>query len=390
MTYYLATKNMKKLAELQRILGPAGIDVICEKDLKEPLEDVEETGTTFEENALLKATAAAKALNMPAIADDSGLAVDALDGRPGVYSARFAGEHGDDEKNIDLLLELLKDVPAEKRTARFVSAVACVYPDGRCFTVRGTCEGSIGYERMGNGGFGYDPVFMTELGSFGEISAEQKDSISHRGRALRLLKDRLVSKKLLVFGGTFDPVHLGHEKMLRLALAKCGAEKALVIPTALPPHKEQKSQSTAQQRLEMCETAFGGIEGVTVSDMEISRGGKSYTADTLDILKEQYPDSELLLLCGGDMFNTLSCWVRYESIIKTATIVGINRPGYGGGTDNALKNLWNDNARVELLEADMPDISSTAVREAIANGRGITHMVSEPVAEYIEKNRLYK
>ena len=155
------------------------------------LTDVEETGTTFEENALLKARSGAKEGNMPCIADDSGLCVDALDGAPGVYSARFAGEHGNDAKNNQKLLDLLKDVPKECRTARFVSAVACVFPDGRELTVRGICEGLIGYMPKGENGFGYDPLFYRGERTFAEFTAAEKDAVSHRGNALRALAKEL-------------------------------------------------------------------------------------------------------------------------------------------------------------------------------------------------------
>ena len=149
MDFILATNNMKKLAEMQRILSPLGINVVTAKMLGLELEDVEETGTTFEENARLKAKAASAETGMPAIADDSGLCVDYLNGAPGIFSARFSGEHGNDEKNNDLLLEKLSGVPAEKRTAHYVCAVCCVFPDGREITVRGECAGSLGFERVG-------------------------------------------------------------------------------------------------------------------------------------------------------------------------------------------------------------------------------------------------
>lgn len=191
MRFFIATKNKHKLTELERILKPLGIDVISEADLSEPLAEIEETGTTFEENALLKAKAGLLATGLPSIADDSGLCVDYLDGAPGIYSARFAGEPTDNAKNNAKLLELLKDVPIDKRTARFVSSVACVFPDGNYFTVRGECEGYIANEPKGTNGFGYDPLFVSELGCFGEISDSQKDSISHRGRSLEKLYEKL-------------------------------------------------------------------------------------------------------------------------------------------------------------------------------------------------------
>lgn len=185
MDFLIATHNMKKQAELQRILAPLGINVLTADMAGIELSDVEETGTTFEENAFLKAISGCKESGMVCVADDSGLMVDFLDGAPGVYSARFGGEHGNDKKNNEKLLSLLKDVPPEKRTARFVSCVCCCFPDGRHFTVRGECEGIIANEVHGNGGFGYDPLFLVGEKTFGELSAEEKDKLSHRGNALR-------------------------------------------------------------------------------------------------------------------------------------------------------------------------------------------------------------
>lgn len=191
MDFILATNNMKKLAEMQRILSPLGINVVTAKMLGKQLEDVEEDGKTFEDNAKLKARAACKEMNMPAIADDSGLCVDYLDGAPGIFSARFAGEHGNDEKNNDLLLEKLDGVPLEKRTAHYVCAICCTFPDGREIVVRGECNGVIGFERDGHEGFGYDPLFLVDGKAFGRYTAEEKDKISHRGNALSLLTKEL-------------------------------------------------------------------------------------------------------------------------------------------------------------------------------------------------------
>lgn len=191
MDFILATNNMKKLGEMQRILSPLGINVVTAKMLGITLEDVEENGETFEDNAKLKAHAACRETGMPAIADDSGLCVDYLNGAPGVYSARFAGEHGNDEKNNDLLLEKLEGVPEEKRTAHYVCAVCCTFPDGREIVVRGECGGVIGFQRDGDQGFGYDPLFLVNGKSFGRYTAGEKDEISHRGKALRLLTEEL-------------------------------------------------------------------------------------------------------------------------------------------------------------------------------------------------------
>ncbi|MBQ3497640.1 MAG: XTP/dITP diphosphatase [Clostridia bacterium] len=191
MKYIIATHNMKKRNELARILEPLGVEVLTAEQAGVELTDVEETGTTFEENARLKSESGCKETGMPCIGDDSGLMVDALDGAPGVYSARYAGDHGNDPANIALLLENMKDVPDEKRTARFMCTVCCTYPDGSEIVVSGKCEGKIGYEPKGDGGFGYDPVFMVGDKSFAELTAEEKDKISHRGNALKALAEAL-------------------------------------------------------------------------------------------------------------------------------------------------------------------------------------------------------
>lgn len=188
--FIVASHNKKKLAELTRILKPMGFDVVCPSDIEGGVPDVEENGTTFEENALLKARSACKCSGLPAVADDSGLCVDALDGAPGIYSARYAGTGNDDDNN-ELLLKSLKGLPKEKRTARFISCIACVFPDGREFTVRGACEGYILEEPQGNGGFGYDPLFMTEFGCFGTLTPEEKDKVSHRHNAIVAFKEEL-------------------------------------------------------------------------------------------------------------------------------------------------------------------------------------------------------
>lgn len=189
-TFIVATHNKKKLAELSRILAPMGIEVISPLDIEGGIVEAEENGSTFEENALIKARSACNETGYPAIADDSGLCVDALDGAPGIYSARFAGTGNDDDNNR-LLLEKLKGLPNEKRAAHFVSSIACVFPDGREFTVRGECHGYIAEALSGNGGFGYDPLFISEAGCFGDISAEEKDKVSHRGKSMALFKETL-------------------------------------------------------------------------------------------------------------------------------------------------------------------------------------------------------
>ena len=190
MVFAVATNNQKKLKEIQRILDSFGITAKTLKELGIAVE-IEENGTTFEENAVIKAKTIAQMANLPTISDDSGLEVDALSGAPGVYTARFAGENATDDENIDKLLCEMKNVEKNDRTARFVSAVCLYMPDGRHTVCRGTCEGWIGYERIGDGGFGYDPVFMVDEISYSQMSPEAKDAISHRGSALRQLKDKI-------------------------------------------------------------------------------------------------------------------------------------------------------------------------------------------------------
>ena len=194
----IATKNKGKAKDFEALFGPLGYEVLTLHDVADDM-DVEETGTTFEENALLKATALANHLQTMVIADDSGLEIDALDGRPGIYSARYAGEEKSDEANIDKVLEELKDVKESERTARFVCAIAVASPTSEPFTVRGTCEGIIAQERKGTNGFGYDPIFFvpSENKMMAELTAEEKGAISHRGNAIKLLAanlDDLVGK----------------------------------------------------------------------------------------------------------------------------------------------------------------------------------------------------
>lgn len=191
MKLILASKNPNKLRELQEILGDLQVEVLMESQVGLDL-DVEETGTTFEENSFLKADAVMKASGMAAIADDSGLMVDALDGAPGVYSARYGNLHSDAERTA-YLLKNLESVPEDQRTARFVSVITACFPDGRVVQARGECPGAITREPRGSGGFGYDPVFLIpELGAtFSELSPEEKNRISHRGKALRLFSQKL-------------------------------------------------------------------------------------------------------------------------------------------------------------------------------------------------------
>ena len=236
MKLILASRNKKKIKEMEALLAQyiAGVQILSLDDVGFE-GDIEENGTTFEENALIKARTAMEAAQgagladdgidatsvaaiaddridatsvaaiaddriaaiaddgIAAVADDSGLSVDVLGGAPGVYSARYAGSHGDDAANNALLLQNLADVPAEARTARFVCCIACVFPDGTSFTVRGETEGRIIDEARGDGGFGYDPYFYYEPygKTFAELTADQKNAISHRGKAVEKLAAQL-------------------------------------------------------------------------------------------------------------------------------------------------------------------------------------------------------
>lgn len=208
MEFIAATNNPGKMAEFRRILTRLGHTVQSQREAGVDLEP-DETGETFEENAQIKARAICEATGKPTIADDSGLCVDALNGAPGVYSARYCGYHGDDEANNDKLLEALEETPEGRRAAQFVSCVCVCVPvkdTARCAVFRGECPGRIGFERRGTNGFGYDPLFIpdavgvpgtdtalpNETGrTYAELSAGEKDAISHRGRAIALMETQL-------------------------------------------------------------------------------------------------------------------------------------------------------------------------------------------------------
>ncbi|AKE53066.1 RdgB/HAM1 family non-canonical purine NTP pyrophosphatase [Kangiella geojedonensis] len=189
----LASGNRKKVAELTQLLAQFQLQVIPQTDLN--VEDVPETGTTFVENAIIKARHAAEVTGLPAIADDSGIEVDYLDGQPGIYSARFSGKHGDDQANNELLLEKLQGVPSEQRTARYQCVLVFMQhaKDPTPLICQGAWEGRIMTEEVGEGGFGYDPLFWSEEHqcSAAQLEPEQKAAISHRGKALQELMQKL-------------------------------------------------------------------------------------------------------------------------------------------------------------------------------------------------------
>ena len=193
MKMVLASKNPKKLEEMAVILSQLGIEVVLESDVGVDVE-VEETGTTFEENAALKAFAVMEAAGLPAIADDSGLCVDALGGGPGVYSARYGGEGLTDADRYRLELEGLQG--QLDRGAKFVSAICCAFPGGDRVEARGECPGVIGYAPQGENGFGYDPIFYVDEYncSTAQLSREKKNQLSHRGKALRAMREKLAER----------------------------------------------------------------------------------------------------------------------------------------------------------------------------------------------------
>nr|WP_246624998.1 XTP/dITP diphosphatase [Fictibacillus nanhaiensis] len=198
MKILIATQNKGKVNEFQSMFKEFGIEVLSLLDI-EDCPEVEETGTTFEQNAILKAETISTRMNIPVIADDSGLEIDALEGRPGVYSARYAGSQKSDEQNMDKVLDELKQVAQPNRTARFVCALAFARPECETFVIRGECEGEILLERRGSEGFGYDPIFfLPHLNrSMAELSKEEKNKISHRALALRKLKDYISEEDML-------------------------------------------------------------------------------------------------------------------------------------------------------------------------------------------------
>ncbi len=190
MKLVLASKNKKKLAEMQEILSALGVEVVLQSEVGVDV-DVEETGTTFAENSALKARAVCQASGLPAIADDSGLCVDALNGAPGVYSARYGGEGLDDVGRYKLLLENMRG--QLDRRCGFVSAICCAFPNGDEVTATGECRGTLAYAPKGDNGFGYDPIFFVpeKKKTFAQLTAEEKNEISHRGKALCAFKEEL-------------------------------------------------------------------------------------------------------------------------------------------------------------------------------------------------------
>ncbi|MDR2530927.1 MAG: RdgB/HAM1 family non-canonical purine NTP pyrophosphatase, partial [Oscillospiraceae bacterium] len=348
MRYLLATGNKHKLREFAAMLG----NVDCSEC------EVEEDGGTFEANALIKVRAiASRADGAYCIADDSGLCVDALDGAPGIYSARY----GRGESGPARVLRELDGIA--NRKAQMVTAIACIMPDGREFTVRGECEGEITAEPRGYDGFGYDPIFIPRGYSRtnAELTESEKNAISGRSVAIRMLRRevaRLTARNVLIMGGTFNPPHDGHEYLLRTAIAEY--DLAIVIPTGVPPHKRLPDGSPSNlERLEMTRLAFPDCE---VSDIEIFRNEPSYTADTIRELGEKYPSAEFTLLMGNDMYDSLPQWYDYAWL--------------------------REHVKFRMVGRDAVPTTSTRLRELLPQRQGRELLTSE-VYVYVVKHRLY-
>ncbi len=193
LEFVIASSNKHKIKEIQEILDKYGINLLSLADVGLEGLEIEETGTSFEENAMIKAKTVMALTGKIAIADDSGLVVDALNGEPGVYSARYSGEGATDYLNNKLLKQNLMSVPREERTGRFVSVIALAFPDGREGSYKGICEGIIGFNEIGDNGFGYDPLFIPDKAdkTFAQMSSEEKNKISHRSRALKVMSKKL-------------------------------------------------------------------------------------------------------------------------------------------------------------------------------------------------------
>ncbi len=197
-------------------------------------------------------------------------------------------------------------------------------------------------------------------------------------------------KKTVIFGGTFNPIHLAHLEIINSVLALSDTEKIIVIPTSTPPHKVCDSLACDADRLEMCKAALNGIDRVEVSDLEIMRGGKSYTYDTLRAIKKENPHLKLALVCGGDMIVTFNKWYRYNDIIKNTEIIAIRRVGIDEKEfDSAIKELINTGATVTVLKNHITGISSTEIRDNINDKEYLLKYLPVSVYEYIKANDLY-
>ncbi len=195
---------------------------------------------------------------------------------------------------------------------------------------------------------------------------------------------------VVVFGGTFNPIHLGHVEIINKVLELNTTEKVIVMPTSLPPHKISTDLACDADRFEMCKLATEDINGVEVSDLELLRGGRSYTYDTLKQLKNIYPEIELSLVCGGDMIVTFKEWYRYEDVLKLADIIAVRRVGIDNiEFDNAVRELINIGGVIDVLKGEISEISSTEIKKNINNAQYLTKFLPQKVYNYIKANNLY-
>lgn len=403
MDIVLATHNKNKLREMQALLADAGVRVLSLSDIGFS-EEIVEDGDTFEANARIKARTISS-LGYIAAADDSGLCVDFLDGAPGIYSARFAGEKCDDDKNNALLLEKLSGVPDEKRTAHFISTIVLSFPDGREIIAEGRVNGTIIREKRGCDGFGYDPLFfIPEFGkTFAELSGDEKNAISHRGIAMRELKQKLLrlpEKKngftLGIYGGTFSPPHAGHLNAINAFLNETDIDALLVLPAFIPPHKTISKEDEPRTRLEMTKLMLSSHpefeKRLFVCDWEIEQKGRSYTVLTLEHFTA-YAD-RLILLVGTDMLLTLEKWREPERICSLADIAFMPRTNPTPGEEKQIRDQIaflhkNYGANIISLTSKALECSSTDIRRIIGNGGDTDDYICPDVKRYIKTNHLY-
>ncbi len=195
---------------------------------------------------------------------------------------------------------------------------------------------------------------------------------------------------VVVFGGTFNPIHLGHIEIINRVLELGTTDKVIVIPTSLPPHKISSDLACDADRFEMCKLATEHLQNVEVSDLELLRGGKSYTYDTLKQLKNLYPEIELSLVCGADMIVTFKEWHRFRDVLKMADIIAVRRVGIDNAEfDNAVRELINIGGVIDVLKGQISEISSTEIKKNIDNVEYLTRFLPEKVYNYIKSNSLY-
>ena len=195
---------------------------------------------------------------------------------------------------------------------------------------------------------------------------------------------------VVVFGGTFNPIHLGHIEIINKVLELSSTEKVIIMPASLPPHKISSDLACDADRFEMCKLATEDIENAEVSDLELLRGGKSYTYDTLKQIKISNPDIKLSLVCGGDMIVTFKEWYRFEDILKQVNIIAVRRVGIDNSEfDNAVRELINMGGVIDVLKGQITEISSTEIKKNIDNGEYLTKFLPEKVYNYIKSNNLY-